>query len=71
MTANEPDFGLPAGSVNRIGGLRRHVRGWLLAYNYAKRLKALRFKTPLEAIKQISAEKPQLFTPQPAMTCWD
>lgn len=49
-----------------IDGLRRHVRDWLLAYNYAKRLKALRFKTPLEAIKQISAEKPQLFTRQPS-----
>ena len=49
-----------------IDGLRRHVRDWLLAYNYTKRLKALRFKTPLEAIKQISAEKPQLFTRQPS-----
>lgn len=28
-----------------IDDLRRHVRDWLLAYNYAKQLKALRFKT--------------------------
>ncbi len=41
-----------------IDDLRRHVRDWLLAYNYAKQLKALRFKTPLEAIKAISVEKP-------------
>lgn len=52
-----------------IDGLRRHVREWSLAYNYAnyaKRLKALRFKAPLEAIEQISAEKPPLFTYQPS-----
>jgi len=47
-----------------INDLRRHIRDWLLAYNYAKQLKALRFKTPIETIKQISAEKPELFTRQ-------
>ena len=45
--------------------LRRHVRDWLLAYNYAKQLKALRFKTPFEAIQQIAAQKPELFIRQP------
>lgn len=48
--------------------LRRHVRDWLLAYNYAKQLKALRFKTPFEAIRQISEKKPELFASQ---TCHD
>ncbi|MCZ0736813.1 IS481 family transposase [Phreatobacter sp. AB_2022a] len=48
-----------------INDLRRHVRDWLLAYNYAKQLKALRFRTPLEAIKQISTEKPELFSRRP------
>jgi transposase InsO family protein len=47
-----------------IDDLRRHVRDWLLTY--AKQLKALRFKTPLEAIKSISAEKPELFVRQPS-----
>ena len=45
--------------------LRRHVRDWLLAYNYAKQLKALRFKTPFEAIRQISEKKPELFNQSP------
>lgn len=45
--------------------LRRHVRDWLLAYNYAKQLKALRFKTPFEAIRQISEKKPELFVTKP------
>ena len=45
--------------------LRRYVRDWLLAYNYAKQLKALRFKTPFEAIRRISVEKPELFLRQP------
>lgn len=49
-----------------IEDLRRHVRDWLLAYNYAKQLKALRFKTPLEAIRLLSAEKPELFNRQPS-----
>jgi hypothetical protein len=34
---------------------------WLLAYNYTMQLKALRFKTPIDALKLISAEKPELF----------
>jgi len=45
--------------------LRRHVRDWLLAYNYAKQLKALRCKTPFEAIQQIATQKPELFVRQP------
>lgn len=52
-----------------INDPRRHVGDWLLAYNYAKRLKALRFKTPLEAVKQISAERPWIYvfwSPAPA-----
>lgn len=48
-----------------IEGLRRHVRDWLLAYSYAKQLKALRFKTPFETINRIAAEKPELFVRQP------
>lgn len=45
--------------------LRRHVRDWLLAYNYAKQLKALRFKTPCEAIQQIATQKPELIVRPP------
>ena len=48
-----------------IQDLRRHVRDWLLAYNYAKRLRALHFRTPIEALKHISAEKPELFVRPP------
>lgn len=49
-----------------IDDLRRHVRDWLLAYNYAKQLKALRFKAPIEALKAVSIEKPELFARQPS-----
>ncbi|TPW25981.1 IS481 family transposase [Pararhizobium mangrovi] len=48
-----------------IDDLRRHVRDWLLAYNYAKQLKTLRFKTPFEAIRQISEAKPEIFRRSP------
>lgn len=49
-----------------IDDLRRHVRDWLLAYNYAKQLKALRFKTPLGALRAIAVERPELFIRQPS-----
>ena len=49
-----------------ITDLRRHVRDWLLAYNYVKQLKALRFKTPFEAIRQLSEKKPDIFIRVPS-----
>lgn len=51
--------------------LRRHVRDWLRAYNHAKHLKALRFKTPFEAIQQIPAQSPNSSLTDQTMTCWD
>ncbi|QNQ63379.1 IS481 family transposase [Brucella sp. 6810] len=48
-----------------ITDLRRHVRDWLLAYNYAKQLKALRFKTPFEAIHHLNERKPEIFKRKP------
>jgi len=48
-----------------INELRRHVRDWLTAYNFAKQLKALRFKTPYEAIEAIWKAKPEIFIVQP------
>ena len=48
-----------------INELRRHVRDWLVAYNFAKQLKALRFKTPYEAIEQIWKSKPEVFIVEP------
>ena len=44
----------------------RAICGRLLAYNYAKQLKALRFKTPFQAIRQIATQKPELFVRQPS-----
>jgi len=48
-----------------INQLRRHVRDWLTAYNFAKQLKALRFRTPFEAINALWNEKPDIFNRQP------
>jgi transposase len=45
--------------------LRRHVRDWLTAYNFAKQLKALRFKTPYEAIEELWKSKPEIFNVEP------
>lgn len=48
-----------------INELRRHVRDWLVAYNFAKQLKALRFKTPYEAIEELWKSKPDIFNMEP------
>ena len=49
-----------------IDDLRRHTHNWLLAYNHAKQLKALRFRTSLEALERIRAQKPELFIRPPS-----
>ena len=36
-----------------INELRRHVQDWLVAYNFAKQLKVLCFKTFYEAVEQL------------------
>ena len=38
-----------------INELRRQIQNWLTAYNFAKQLKALRFKTPYQAIEELQA----------------
>ncbi len=45
--------------------LRRHVQDWLTAYNFAKQLKALRYKTPYEAIDDFWKSKPEIFNVKP------
>lgn len=49
-----------------LDDLSRHVRDWLLTYNYARQLETLRFKTLFAAIKRISARKPQRFVRPPS-----
>jgi hypothetical protein len=41
------------------------VRDWLTAYNFAKQLKALRFKTPYTAIDELWESKPEIFNVRP------
>jgi len=48
-----------------INEMRRHVRDWLTAYNFAKQLKALKFKTPYEAIQELWKSKPEAFIVKP------
>src|SRR3546814_16504005 len=48
-----------------INELRRHVRDWLVAYNFAKQLKALRFKPTYEANEELRKSKPDIFNMQP------
>lgn len=48
-----------------IQELRRHVGDWLIAYNFAKQLKALKFRTPYEAIEELWKSKPDAFIVNP------
>lgn len=45
--------------------LRRHVSDWRIAYTFAKQLKALRFKTPYEAVEELWKSKPEIFIVKP------
>jgi len=45
--------------------LRRYIAGYLRAYNFAKHLKALRWKTPYETIQALCQSKPELFHNSP------
>src|SRR3546814_14160278 len=44
-----------------INELRRHVRDWLVAYNFAKQLKALRFTPTYEATEELRKSNPAIF----------
>lgn len=48
-----------------INELRRHVSDWLTAYNFAKQLKALEFRTPYEAVEELWKSKPDIFIVKP------
>jgi transposase InsO family protein len=48
-----------------IPELRRHVAVWLAAYNFAKQLRTLRWRTPMEAIAAVWQQKPHLFLRSP------
>jgi len=50
---------------DNVHELRRHIRDYLTAYNFAKQLKALRWRTPYEILEALWRTKPQLFHQPP------
>lgn len=48
-----------------VAQLKQHLYDFLNAYNYAKKLKALRFMTPIEKIRREWINKPHLFQQKP------
>ncbi len=48
-----------------IRELRRHVADWLIAYNFAKQLKALKFRRSYEAINALRRSKPDAYITKP------
>ena len=45
--------------------LKAHVLAFVLAYNFARHLKALRWRTPLKVISEAWTENPDRFTINP------
>ena len=45
--------------------LRQHVADYLAAYNFARHLKALRWRTPYETLEALWASRPELFRRSP------
>ncbi len=45
--------------------LRQHLQSFLMAYNFAKRLKTLKGLTPFEYVCKIWTQEPQRFTLNP------
>ena len=45
--------------------LEKHMQEFVLAYNFAKRLKSIKFKNPFEFIIEKFKEKPNLFHQNP------
>ncbi|HEY0971639.1 MAG TPA: IS481 family transposase [Gemmatimonadales bacterium] len=48
-----------------LHALRAHVADYLAAYNFAKHLKALRWRTPYEALEALWSSRPELFRRSP------
>jgi transposase InsO family protein len=49
----------------QINELRRHIADYLTAYNFAKQLKALRWKTPYETLQALYQSRAELFRTSP------
>ncbi len=54
---------------NSVEQLEKHLQEFVIAYNFAKRLKSLRFKNPFEFIIEKFKEKPKLFYKNPFHYC--
>lgn len=48
-----------------LESLKAHVLAFVSAYNFAKHLKAIRWKTPFEAVCHASMTTPDVFKPNP------
>jgi transposase InsO family protein len=60
MVRTVKDATVPAFHHATIPELRRHLADWLAAYNFAKQLRTLRWRTPMEAIAAVWQRKPTL-----------
>jgi hypothetical protein len=59
------DATVRASHYDSVHELRRHVADYLAAYNFAKHLKALRWRTPYETLEALWPSRPELFGRSP------
>src|SRR3954452_395992 len=59
------DATIKASPYPSLEGLRSHVPAFVAAYNFAKHLKALRWRTPFEAIQDAWTKDPSPFKINP------
>ncbi len=65
MVGTLEDATVRAFHYDGVRELRRHVADDLTAYNFAKHLKALRWRTPYETLEALWASRPELFRRSP------
>lgn len=61
LNKKQPIFIYP----KELGVWSQYVRDRLTGHNFAKQLKALKFKTPYEAIQELWKSKPEAFIVKP------
>ena len=65
MVRTLKDATVRAFHYDSVRELRRHVADYLAAYNFAKHLKALRWRTPYETLEALWPSRPELFRRSP------
>jgi len=65
MTRTVPEATIKAFHYPGLESLKAHICAFASAYNFAKHLKAVRWKTPFETVCHVSTTTPGIFKSNP------